>query len=594
MLFSAIFTLIPNLVEQRCVTPSTHNKINQIWKSKHYSMVFHDRNELDKLLRMKRPMFPNLENVVKCIRFINHEIDLMKLLLLWDYGGIVADLKFIMMGGNNFNFMEQNLDDNDEAFLHTDGITVNSDTKEESTLFTTKVIGSVKSHPLLYMIIQKFISNLFQQEFEESVFTISDEERRNNMLKIPMDLFFTNELDIGGNKDNGGRKTKTRFIGLYNRTVTLLNIATQSQTQRIDNTDLDHLLLKQKDNTLSCVDFDSTHGGSYNDLMLDIIDGDHSKYNCNGELQFFEDVIDAGIEQEFNGGKGTESGINRKIPRIVHMTSKSRCLTYNYTENVKKWIFPNHSIVFHDDEAVARLMLKDWTEFPQLHDARKCITSGAGMADLWRYLVLWEYGGIYTDIDNAPGPRLANGTMIRDEFDGFLEVEVGRFPVSFILTNRHSWKGKSIFCLLLSLVLPVHFLVVQSQYFIALSPHHPLAYFAVTNAMQRLYEERNIVQQYVPYITGPGALKYAAQHTLGDGYPEKGTHIGVNNRTITMVGHRSIARKHEIINRKGVSNHEYSLMNLTHYSIAGRQKGKPRKPCIQVLYEDLLNKGNAA
>jgi hypothetical protein len=87
---------------------------------------------------------------------------------------------------------------------------------------------------------------------------------------------------------------------------------------------------------------------------------------------------------------------SRKIPKMVHMTSKSRCFTPNFVENIKKWEFPDHELYIHDDEAVERLLSKYWRSFPHIPIARKCLRSGAGLADLWRYLVLWEYGGIYT------------------------------------------------------------------------------------------------------------------------------------------------------------------------------------------------------
>lgn len=87
-----------------------------------------------------------------------------------------------------------------------------------------------------------------------------------------------------------------------------------------------------------------------------------------------------------------------KIPKIVHITSKSRCFTPNFVENIQKWEFPDHDMYIHDDEAVERLLSKHWPSFPHIPIARKCLRSGAGLADLWRYLVLWEYGGIYTGV----------------------------------------------------------------------------------------------------------------------------------------------------------------------------------------------------
>ena len=86
----------------------------------------------------------------------------------------------------------------------------------------------------------------------------------------------------------------------------------------------------------------------------------------------------------------------RIIPKIVHMTSKSRCFSRNFAMNIKTWEFEDHDLYIHDDDAVERLLSKHWSSFPHIPIARKCLRSGAGLADLWRYLVLWEYGGIYT------------------------------------------------------------------------------------------------------------------------------------------------------------------------------------------------------
>jgi hypothetical protein len=86
----------------------------------------------------------------------------------------------------------------------------------------------------------------------------------------------------------------------------------------------------------------------------------------------------------------------RKIPRIIHMTSKSRCITSRIKDNILKWKFPEYSIYFHDEAAVDRLLSKYFPGFPHLQNVKQCSISGAAKADIWRYLVLWEYGGIYT------------------------------------------------------------------------------------------------------------------------------------------------------------------------------------------------------
>lgn len=86
----------------------------------------------------------------------------------------------------------------------------------------------------------------------------------------------------------------------------------------------------------------------------------------------------------------------RHIPKIIHMTSKSRCITTKVLTNILEWTFEGYSVYFHDDAAVDRLLAKYFPAFPHLQTVQECSISGAAKADIWRYLVLWEYGGIYT------------------------------------------------------------------------------------------------------------------------------------------------------------------------------------------------------
>ena len=45
--------------------------------------------------------------------------------------------------------------------------------------------------------------------------------------------------------------------------------------------------------------------------------------------------------------------------------------------------------------------------------------------------MIWEYGGVYTDIDDRPGKLEVNGTLITDADDAFFEVERGGFPSQY-------------------------------------------------------------------------------------------------------------------------------------------------------------------
>ena len=50
----------------------------------------------------------------------------------------------------------------------------------------------------------------------------------------------------------------------------------------------------------------------------------------------------------------------RRIPKIIHITTKSRCLLPKFVKNIRKWEMKNYSIYIHDDEAVIRLLNKYW------------------------------------------------------------------------------------------------------------------------------------------------------------------------------------------------------------------------------------------
>ena len=175
---------------------------------------------------------------------------------------------------------------------------------------------------------------------------------------------------------------------------------------------------------------------------------------------------------------------------------------------------------------------------------RRCISSGAGLADLWRYLVLWEFGGIYTDTDSAPGPLFYNGTIINDDTDVLMEVEDVGSP---------------------------------SQYFMVASPRHPIMYMAVKQSIKKLLAVPSISAQYVPKITGPVVVKNAVRLAIGMPTPGEGDYIGIGGRKLTMVGSTQTAKSKDFIIRvfnthqkqKGMKS-----MNMTGHLVSLRQGQK--------------------
>ena len=69
-------------------------------------------------------------------------------------------------------------------------------------------------------------------------------------------------------------------------------------------------------------------------------------YSCPEGTEIFENIV---LPENM-----THTG--RKIPRVLHITAKTRCVTPSIREHLSKWKFPNHSLYFHDDDAVYQLM----------------------------------------------------------------------------------------------------------------------------------------------------------------------------------------------------------------------------------------------
>ena len=193
----------------------------------------------------------------------------------------------------------------------------------------------------------------------------------------------------------------------------------------------------------------------------------------------------------------------RRIPRVVHVTARSRCVTTGVRDGILKWKLPDHSLYFHDDGAVFDLL--DYITNDRygnelvrgLSESMMCISSGATLSDFWRYAVLYHYGGIYTDIDNAPGENYTAG-LIRPDTDAFFFVEATG---------------------------------TMTQYYMASSRHHPVLLHFLSKA-GKLRGTPNVMVNNPARNTGPSAVKrgmigfQAAVNVSSDGYLPEGVYRG--------------------------------------------------------------------
>jgi hypothetical protein len=197
----------------------------------------------------------------------------------------------------------------------------------------------------------------------------------------------------------------------------------------------------------------------------------------------------------------------RRIPKIVHQTSKTRCLTSNFERASRDWAFPRWSYYLHDDEAVERLLHIDFPEFPQLKlVVDKCVLSLSAKIYLWQYIVLWMYGGLYVDLNLYPSRF--NATTILDEDDGL-----------FFTAGENT---------------------TLSTRFMAVSPRHPLIYYAIEQALAKILRAKDIGSLDPDQVFGGANLHQALIEFTKSADGQNRVPKGVSPRTIRGYDGRSI------------------------------------------------------
>lgn len=183
-----------------------------------------------------------------------------------------------------------------------------------------------------------------------------------------------------------------------------------------------------------------------------------------------------------------KNATKRLIPRFIHLSMKSRCLHPAFMETAMAWheAYPYDTVFFHDDEAVDRFVLEnDWPEFPLLKQVyNHClIIGGAIKVDIWRLLIVYKYGGLYSDIDRRPGPLMREGT-------GLLETDQ-----AFFLAD--AWRR-------------------TSQWAFAMVPGHPILRKAVNLVLHKLMGLKDVNALKPVFVTGPHTLFLAVREVFNN------------------------------------------------------------------------------
>ena len=87
------------------------------------------------------------------------------------------------------------------------------------------------------------------------------------------------------------------------------------------------------------------------------------------------------------------------IPKILIQTWKTRRLPDQFAEWSSTWktLNPEFIYMFFDDGDCFRFVHKNYPEYLDLYESLIAIEK----ADVFRYLVLHKYGGVYVDMDTS-------------------------------------------------------------------------------------------------------------------------------------------------------------------------------------------------
>ncbi len=291
------------IVHDRCVHESTKETLYK-WRSLHdYSIKFYDNDDADKILSKPRAALPQIITSLQCLTSSAVKLFLVKLLLLWDYGGIVVDAGSI--SPSNCLLQKDFIQDDDEAILFMDGI---------RDYYYTHFTAAEDKHPIVHMMIQKVLADFFIQVTNQSFIIKTHEERFSDHLQFLMKYSFPSETNTTSVTPGILRRE-----GEVGRTVTLVNTTEIEETRYWINATIpapkEVTSLTTSSINEACVNWDQfedeTNRVSLEQLTKDIdIDADISHASCPDDQIEIRDTI----------LPSTENDAMRKIPKIIHMT----------------------------------------------------------------------------------------------------------------------------------------------------------------------------------------------------------------------------------------------------------------------------------
>ena len=435
-------SVIHFFVRSKCLPVELTDYMHHWTSLTNYTILFHDEEEIHNHLSKERSDLPFLPDAFRCA--VKHEaiLDLARTVFLYDFGGYSVDIDHIpgpeFLHGGHFmhsphQYGAQRKHQDFYGWENYEFLMEEDQAKSPYPHF----LASEPRHMVTHITMMISIG------FQSLQFTNASVTRVYDQIGVYWQLY--NYLKMFNGEDHNETVTK-KWYGKFGDKAIRIGIIRESRM--VGDLFVKLNLTNAAKESVRLREIPPGHCSV--DLLNDSYRVDvKSLLNITGKYGDEDTGVSCPDGQVYVSNTFRPESIvpGRKIPKIIHMTSKTKCFTKAFADNIHRWRFEGYSLLIHDDPAVERLLNKHWPEFPLLKNVRSCIFYGAALADIWRYLVIWEYGGVYTDVDDAPGQLDVNGTMIKDEDDAYFEVERSGLPSQYyfagemkvLITNNYSF-----------------------------------------------------------------------------------------------------------------------------------------------------------
>jgi len=346
-------------VKSKCLPQDAVDNIMQWMLLENHSIFLHDHYDITEYLSKERTdLLAFVPNAFKCA--FQHEtiLDLARSVWLYDYGGISVDIDHVPGAG----FLGGALLDTTSEDKSAHHFVVEDSNSHPYPRF----IATAPRHYANYGSIIISVAAQYRQHTFNATTWYSYTSLRDDIYRHTLEEFH-------------GRDSNTPITTRSIKGVATIGIVNTGRTAGM-------MLLQVNitQESIKSIKFSNKNIAQCVDLA-----NDSYQIDSKALLQVTEGTVDEETtcpdEQRYMSNKFIPESINiagRKIPKIVHMTSKSKCFVKSFADNADLWNFKDHSFFMHDDKAVKRLFdSRKWSEFPLLKEVLPSLSSGAMKAE---------------------------------------------------------------------------------------------------------------------------------------------------------------------------------------------------------------------